>query len=290
MRLEQHGLAPIMPWVFVFLWSSGVIFVDIGLRDAGPLSFLAVRLLASAVFLWIVCFWIRPPFPKDRATWQSLVVTGLLLQAGYQIFFFYALAHGVSPGLLAIILGIQPLMTAVLTRGHLTAVQWLGLLLGMLGLGLVVANSLFIEQIGVIGVTSAVLAMISITIGTLLQKKSTTNLFASMAIQYTGSAIVLTVLAWGLEHWAIHWTAMFVIALTWMVLIISVGATLVLYAMLRTGAVVNVVSVFYGVPPVTALLAYIVLGTPLHTITLLGMAFVVSALVLVNRKTRTISK
>jgi drug/metabolite transporter (DMT)-like permease len=119
---------------FVILWSSGTIFADLGLRSANALSFLALRLLSSAVIMWGICLAMRPKFPETSREWIQILLTGLLLQAAYQTFFFYSLELGISPGLLAIVLGVQPLVTAVITARHVRRVEWLGLVLGLVGL------------------------------------------------------------------------------------------------------------------------------------------------------------
>jgi drug/metabolite transporter (DMT)-like permease len=208
----------------------------------------------------------------------------VFLQAGYQVFFFEALAHHVSPGLLTIILGMQPILTAVVGKEHTTKAQWVGLSFGMIGLILVVADSLFIVNISIIGISCAVLSMLSMTVGTFLQKHTTTSQPANMAIQYTGSAILLTILAAGVEHFTVHWTVSFAFALGWMVLIVSVGATMLLYFMIRKRALTNVTSVFYGVPPVTALLDFVIFGHALHAVTILGMGLIILGLISINRR------
>lgn len=273
-----------VPITFVLMWSSGAIFVELGLQSTEPLTFLALRLLFSMAIMWLICLRIRPAFPRTISEWRNILITGLFLQAGYQIFFFDALAHQVSPGLLTIILGMQPILTALGGKERISGVQWAGLLFGMIGLILVVADSLFIVKISIIGMASAVLSMLSMTVGTFLQKHTTTSQPANMAIQYTGSAIILTIMAAGVEHFTVHWTISFVLALTWMVLIVSVGATMLLYFMIRQGALTNVTSVFYGVPPVTAILDYVIFGHMLHAVTILGMGMIIIGLISINRR------
>lgn len=276
-----------IPVVFILMWSSGAIFVELGLKSTEPLTFLALRLLISMAIMWLISLWIRPAFPQTVSEWRDILITGLFLQAGYQSFFFYALANQVSPGLLAIILGTQPILTAILSKTKTSLPQWIGLILGIIGLTLVVADSIFVGKISVIGVVSAVLSMLSITSGTFLQKKTTASQPVNMAIQYTGSAIILIIMASFFEHFTVHWTVSFAIALGWMVLVVSVGATMLLYFMIRQGALTNVTSLFYCVPPVTALLDYFIFGHILHPIVILGMAFIIVGLIIINRQGRT---
>lgn len=160
----------VVPMIFVLMWSSGAIFAKLGLQSTEPLTFLALRLLFSMAIMWLICLLIRPDFPQTISEWRNILITGMFLQAGYQIFFFDALAHQVSPGLLTIILGIQPILTAIVGKERITGAQWAGLLFGMMGLILVVVDSLFIVKISLIGITSAVLSMLSITPGNVLAK------------------------------------------------------------------------------------------------------------------------
>lgn len=280
----KQRIASAVPMAFVLMWSSGAIFAELGLESTGPLTFLALRLILSMAILWLICSGLRPSFPRTISEWRNIVITGIFLQAGYQVFFFEALSHHVSPALLTIILGMQPILTAVVGKDKTSGVQWVGLLFGMLGLTLVVANSLLIVNISAVGISCAVLSMLSITAGTFLQKRTTTSQPANMAIQYTGSAIVLTILATTMDHFNVHWTASFAIALAWMVLVVSVGATMLLYFMIHKGALTNVTSVFYGVPPTTALLDFLIFGHAMHALTILGMGLIVLGLISINRR------
>ncbi|GGE09442.1 hypothetical protein GCM10011571_08410 [Marinithermofilum abyssi] len=182
-------------WVslaFVVMWSSGGIFVELGLDEARPFNFLALRLLLSTVIMWLICFRLRPAFPTQWVEWRDILITGFFLQVGYQIFFFLALAYEVFPGLLAIILGAHPILTAVFAKEETNKNQWLGLLLGIQGLVLVVGDSIFIGTISVVGIGSALLSLASITIGTIWQKRISLSLPANMALQYTVSSILLS--------------------------------------------------------------------------------------------------
>lgn len=273
-----------VPVAFVFLWSSGAIFAVFGLRYANPFTFLSLRHLLAMVTMWLICLRLKTSLPARRSEWSDVLVTGLFLQVGYQAFFFLSLGYDVSPGILAIILGAQPILTTVLTREKTSRGQWLGLWLGMFGLILIVAHTLFEGIISTWGIVSALLSLTSITLGTILQKRVTLSLPLSMAIQYTVGSVVLTLLAIRFESYAINWSLIFLIALGWMALVISVGATLLLFYMICQGNLTNVTSLFYCVPPVTALLDYWVFGHTLRMATILGLALIVTGLILINRR------
>ncbi len=279
----NRSLSTAAPVLFLLMWSSGSLFVKWGLQFAGPLTFLALRLLFSLTIIGSICLWLRPPFPHSWVEWRGILITGLFLQTGYQSFFFYALAHQVSPGLLAIILGTQPIITSLFSREKPSQGQWIGLALGLVGLSLVVADSMLVGRISVVGVGSAILSMVSITWGTFLQKKIATHQLANIAIQYTGSTVILSLLAGLFEHFTVHWTAAFVMALGYMVLVISIGATLLLYVMIRQGSLTRVTSLFYMVPPITALLDYSIFGQSLHAVVVLGMVLIMGGLIIINR-------
>jgi drug/metabolite transporter (DMT)-like permease len=277
----------LVPATFVLLWSSGALFAELGLRWAKPLTFLSLRLLAATALLWPVILWLRPGLPTTRTELGRIVGTGLLLQVGYQTLFFLALFNKTSPGLLAIILGVQPILTPWIAREPTTNRERLGLALGLAGLCLVVANTLAVGAVSAAGVTSAIGSLGGITVGTVRQQQIHTGLLATTAIQYTASALILTLLAVTLESYQVTWSASFGLALAWMVLVVSVAATLLLYAMIRHTKLTHVASLFYLVPPVTAGLDYLVFGHTLTNLTILGMAMVVTALVLITRRTPT---
>lgn len=291
LSVKQHvSRQMLLPGIFVVMWSSGAIFAKLGLEFTGPLTFLALRLILSWVIIGSISLILHPEFPHTIGQWRTILLIGVFLQIGYQSFFFFALAHGVSPGLLTIILGMQPIITSGFSKDHVGVFQWVGLLLGLLGLILVVIASFVIGNISWAGIGSALLSLISITVGTFLQKTVKTDQLASITIQYTGSAVILTVLAMAFEHFIVHWTPAFMLALGWMVFIVSVGATLLLYFMIQRGSLTRVTSLFYSVPAVTALLDYIVFGQRLHQEVIMGMLLIMAGLFIINKYSTISSK
>lgn len=273
-----------IPAVFVLLWSSGAIFVEFGLRDAGPFSFLFLRFLAVVMILAGICLWIKVKWPETKAEWRDAAVSGVFMQAGYQVFFFMALAYEVSPGLLAIILGAQPILTTLWINRRVGGGQWAGLVLGLLGLVFVVSHSLYLGTISWIGIACAVLSLVSITVGTAWQKRVTLSLPMNLTIQSAVGAVLLVIPALAYESFDVKWSMMFAVSLAWMVLVISVGASLLLFLMIRRGNLTNVTGLFYCVPPVTALLDYLIFGQAIYPETLVGMLCIVIGIVLINRQ------
>ncbi|WP_210367865.1 DMT family transporter [Bacillus sp. REN3] len=272
-----------IPYSFVIMWSSGAIFVELGLRYADPFIFLFLRLFLSAFIFWGVVLYLKTEIPTKKNEWAYILLTGLCMQAGYQIFYFLALDNHISPGVLTIFLGAQPIITTMVSKEKSNEIQWMGLSLGIIGLILVVGDSIAINTISFVGIVSAFFSLISITIGTLLQKHIQLSQPSNMAIQYSGAAIVLFVLTIVTKQ-SIEWTAMFTVSLGWMVLVISVGATILLYYMIQNGNLTNVTSLLYSVPPVTAILDYFVFKNTLELMTISGMILIIIGLFLVNRE------
>ncbi|MBS2771153.1 MULTISPECIES: DMT family transporter [Anoxybacillaceae] len=272
-----------IPWLFVFMWSSGAIFVEFGLHDADPFIFLFFRLFISSLLFWITMFILRTPLPTTSTEWLYMMFTGLCMQAGYQTFYFLALDYKVSPGLLTIILGAQPILTTFISKEKSNITQWLGLFIGIMGLVLVVIDHTAINSFSKIGLVSSFLSLICITGGTILQKSIQANQISNMAIQYTSGTIFLSILLYFFDQ-KINWTPMFVFSLFWMVFVISVGATLLLYQMIKKGNLTNVTSLFYCVPPITVIFDFFVFKNSLTMLSISGMLLIVLGMILVNRK------
>jgi len=270
-----------MPIVFVGIWSTGFIVARYGMPNSPPFAFLWLRFAFS-----ILCFlpWIylaKVPWPSDKKQWLHLSVTGVLLQAGYLGGVWSAVKGGMGSGLSALIVGLQPVLTAIWLSsqgGHVTRRQWQGLLLGFVGLSMVVSHKLE----GGIEVTPfslgmAFMALASITVGTLYQKR-----FVKPCDVRTASSVQLIAAWFGtlplamLETEAIQWNNQMVYAMTWSVLCLTLGGSSLFYILIQRGAAASVTSLMYLVPPTTAVLALVLFGETMTVVTLLGI--VVTAL------------
>ncbi|WKB34718.1 DMT family transporter [Terrilactibacillus sp. S3-3] len=167
----------------------GAIFVELGLKYAEPLPFLALRFLIAAVLMWAFCLFVKPSFPKQLSEWTIVILTAVFQQIGYQFFYFLALDNNISPGILTIILGAQPILTAILMNEGTNKFQWVGLALGMIGLILVVGRQVYGGSLSTMGILYSLLSLISITIGTIMQKYVHLNLPMNVSIQYTCSLL-----------------------------------------------------------------------------------------------------
>lgn len=278
----------VTPALFVMLWSTGFIGAKLGLPYAEPFTFLALRMVVATALLLALAGLIRAPWPTDWNEVGHIAVAGLLVHAGYLGGVFSAIHAGLPAGITALIVGTQPLLTAALAGRFLgervSARQWAGLGLGLAGIALVVGSKLTTGTIGAFGIGCALAALFSITLGTLYQKRHCAHmdLRSGGVIQYAVTGAVLWLLALAFESMQVRWTGEFVFALTWLVLVLSVGAVGLLYTLIRLGAAARVASLFYLTPPLTALLAYALFGEVLAPLALLGMGVTVAGVALVN--------
>jgi drug/metabolite transporter (DMT)-like permease len=278
-----------MPAVFVVLWSTGFIGAKLGLPYAEPFTFLLVRFVAVIALLTVIAIVFRAPWPATRAEIGHGAVVGVLVHAVYLGGVFAAISRGVPPAVAALIVGLQPLLTAAAAGPFLgervTARQWLGLLIGLAGVALVVWEKLSFRTEHLAGIAFAVAALIGITVGTLYQKRHVggMDLRTGAIVQFAAAALVMLPAALLFETMDIVWTGEFVFALGWLVIVLSLGAITLLYIMIRRGAAAKVASLFYLVPPVTAVFAFALFGETLGVLALFGMALAALAVALVTR-------
>ena len=294
-RLETI-LPAIAPFVFVFLWSTGFISAKYGLRYAEPLTFLVIRMVVSSAALALVATAMRSEWPRDRRAYRDTAIAGLLLHAGYLGGVFVAIDHGMPAGLSSIIIGLQPILTAVLAQSMLgegiTRRQWLGLSLGFSGVGLVVvermrANGGMTSDIETLAFVAIGVGLVSTTLGTIFQKRNGQQmpLISGTATQYGAAAVALTLGAVATEDVAVDWTGQLVAVYAWTILGISFGAVTLLMLMIRQSSVSRVSSYLYLVPSLTAVEAYVLFDERLTGLALAGMVAVVAgvAMVVVTR-------
>jgi drug/metabolite transporter (DMT)-like permease len=290
-RPDDDILIRAMPMVFVVIWSTGFIVARYGMPLAPPMTFLALRYTLS-----IFCFllWIklaRVAWPTTRSQWLHLSVTGILMHGGYLGGVWVAVKAGMGSGLVALIVGLQPVLTAFwlsATGGHVTRRQWAGLMLGFSGLVLVVSRKFGAgSEATWYTLSFAVFALLSITSGTLYQKKHVESCDARSANTVQLLAALAVTLPFALlESEAVQWTREFIAAMAWSVLALTVGASSLLYILIQRGATTAVTSLLYLVPPTTALMAWLLFSEPITVVTLLGIALTAFGVSLVVRPAR----
>jgi len=277
-----------MPALFVFLWSTGFIGAKLGLPYAEPFTYLVWRFAIVTVLMVGVALVMRAPWPVGLRTWAHIAICGLLLHGTYLGGVFASINHGVPAGVSALIVGIQPLLTAIaagpLLHERVTRLQWSGFMLGLLGVSMVVWNKLGLGAGTPWGMGLSVIALIGMTSGTLYQKKFCPNLDlrTGSAIQFGAAGIAVFIIASVSETMVVEWSGEFIFALAWMVLVMSLGAISLLFLLIRRGEATRVASLFYMVPPSTALLAWLLFDETLDVMAMGGMAVAVVGVALVN--------
>jgi drug/metabolite transporter (DMT)-like permease len=281
-----------MPAVFVLVWSTGFVVARYGMPHAPPLGFLSLRYALSALAFGLWIAWARPAWPVGRAQWWHLAAAGVLIHAGYLGGVWAAVKQGIGAGTVALIVGLQPVLTALwlsAAEGARTIAprQWLGLLLGFAGLLLVVGHKLGLGEVTGLNFALALLALLSITAGTLYQKRfvQPTDVRTANLVQIAAALLVTLPLAW-LEAGAWRWHAELAGAMAWSVLVLTLGGSSMLYLLIQRGAAAQVTSLLYLVPPCTAVLAWLLFGEPLSAWVLAGVAVTALGVALVVRSPR----
>ena len=277
------------PFLFVFLWSTGFIGAKYGLPYAEPLSFLLTRYGFVISLMTLIALATRAPWPKAPIQWLHIGVSGLLVHAVYLGGVFIAIKQGLPAGITALVVGMQPLLTAFgagwLLGEKVDSRQWAGLALGFVGLALVVSGKF--GETAALGpmLIPAIIALLGITAGTLYQKRfcAKFDLRSGAVIQFVPTAIFTAIAVALFEDYRIEWTGQFSFALGWLVLVLSIGAISLLNLLIRNGSAVNVASLFYLTPPMTALIAFVIFGENLTLTATFGMLLAVSGVYLVAR-------
>ena len=278
-----------MPALFVLIWSTGFIVARYAMPHAPPLKFLMLRYLFS-----IACFlpWIalaRVKWPSDRKQAAHLALTGVLMHAGYLGGVWIAVKSGMGSGLSALIVGLQPVLTALwlsATGGRVATRQWVGLVLGFVGLLLVVSRKFGQGgEANWLNMSFIVGALISITLGTLYQKRFVRSCDVRTAnVVQLGAAFVVTLPLALLETESMRWNVELAAALAWSVLALTLGGSSLLYMMIQRGAAASVASLMYLVPPVTAIIAWLLFAEPISALTIAGTLITVVGVALVVRQ------
>jgi drug/metabolite transporter (DMT)-like permease len=282
-----------MPWLFVPIWSTGFIVARFGMPHAPPMTFLAMRFALS-----VMCFalWVglsKAVWPRSRAQFVHLAAVGVLMHAGYLGGVWAAVKAGIGAGTVALMVGLQPVLTALWLSGlnrpnpqaaRLGALQWTGLVLGFGGLVLVVWRKLGAGELNALNLGLAIFALLSITAGSLYQKRFVTacDVRTASFVQLLAALVVCTPLAL-LEREAVVWHPHLTAALAWSVLGLTLGGSSLLYLLLQRGAATQVASLMFLVPPTTALMAWWIFGETLSPLMLVGMVLTVVGVACVVR-------
>jgi len=283
------------PVCFVFLWSTGFIGSRLGAPFAEPFTFLLWRFTFAVLLLTAVSAAWRTPWPRSGSQYRHIAVAGLLVHGCYLGGVFFAIRNGLPVGLAALIVGVQPLLTATfagpLLGERVRPLQWLGFALGFAGVVVFVASRYGITfDIGAQGpaIVACLVALLGITGGTLYQKRfcSEMPLVSGGVVQYTVCAVIYLPIAYFGETMQVQWTGPFVFALAWLVLVLSFAAIGLLYTMIRHGESARISSFFFLTPPVTAVMGWVLFDEAVAPAAWAGLALTAAGVALVARRTK----
>jgi len=276
------------PALFVVLWSTGFIATKYVLRGAQPFTYLTLRMAIVVGLMALIAAIARPRWP-DRAGVIHSLVAGLLVHGFYLAGTAVAIAHSIPAGLSALIPGLQPILTSTLANRWLgervTPLQWIGLCLGLAGVVLILHDRPMTGEAGWGWLASGV-SLLSITVGTLYQRRFCNGIDwrAGNVVQYIGVTVLFGMGALAFESNEVRWSVEFALALAWLAVVLSIGTIGLLYWLIRHSAATSVASLFYLVPAVTALMAFVLFGERLDAIAIAGMAACAVAVLVVNAR------
>ncbi len=289
----RQSIQRFIPAIFVLVWSTGFIVARYGMPYSEPMTFMFLRFVGVLLVMLPVVLIQRVTWPNRQGCWH-IAIAGVMLQAGYLGGVWAAVKLGMSASLVALIMGLQPILTAwlaALVSERLSQRQWLGLMAGLTGVGLVVMAKLTLVGLSMLSLGLSGLALASITIGTLYQKRfcPSFDLRAGSVLQFGASAVVCLPFMFIFETREIEWVFPMVAALLWSVFALSIGAISLLFIMIRDGAATKVTSYLYLTPPTTALMAWVLFGEAITVLTVVGTLITVAGLILVTKSSPNVS-
>lgn len=282
-------LIVLAPWIFVFLWSTGFVGAKFTVQYSEPFHLLFLRGLFSCLAFFILALLFKAKFPSAKGIAKQLVV-GLFLHALFLGGCFYSMHLGIPSGIVALITGLQPVLTAIvvstLHRQSLSIGKWIGIIIGFFGVYFVLSPGQQDFHLNALGLLCAITGLVGVTVGALYQKSSNSDghVLSATFFQYVSLTVVMGILSVLFEHTPVHWNIPFALGLTWLVLGVSVTAVLLLIFMIQSGESTKVATYFYLVPVLTAAEAWALFGEPITTSMLIGMAMSIIGLLLVIRK------
>lgn len=289
-------LIAIAPALFVVLWATGFVVAKLSAGHVAPVWFLGLRFPIACVFMFFVALYQRAAWP-DATHALHATIAGAFMHGGYLAPIYWAVAHGLPAGVSALIVGLQPLITAFLAAWilgeRIHAKHWFGLVVGLIGIGLVISPKLHFQ--GAEGITPltvglALIGALCISFGTVYQKRFATGvaLATGGTWQYVGGSFVVLISAYFVEDFFFDNSPQAWWALGWAVIVLSIIAITLMMILIREGAVSKVSSLIFLVPAVAALMTYVLFDETLNLIQILGMAICAAAVLIVNGVTTTV--
>ena len=280
----------LLAWYFVVIWGSGFIATKIGIQYAAPFTFLSLRFAFGIACLLPLVLWLKPAWPKTRREWLHIVIAGLLMHAIHLSGSHYAQYLGMSAGIAAVILALQPLATALFARGtgeRISRLQWFGIALGFAGVALIVWHKIDVRAVTVGSLIAVLTGLVSLTVGTLYQRKfcPTVDLRSGALIQFVASLVVLLPLSIAFEGAKVQWSWPLLGAIVFLVIGASILAVNALHTLMRHGEATRVTSMLY-LPPIFAVaMEYLIFGVVPTAISFVGIAVTSVGVALAMRRT-----
>jgi drug/metabolite transporter (DMT)-like permease len=283
----------LMPTVFVVLWATGFVVSKLSAGHVGPWWFLALRFPIAGLLMLAVALHQRATWPNAKHAVHAMIA-GAFLHGLYLGPIYWAVAEGLPAGVAALIVGLQPLITAFMAALILGEIintrHWLGLGVGLIGVTMVVWPKLIFAHVGGITPLTALCALFgatAVSFGTVYQKRFATGIALPTAVfwQYMGASAIVLIGTWVTGDFRFDYSAQAWSALLWAVIIISLGAVTLLLLMIREGDVARISSLIFLVPAVSAVMTFTMFGEKLLLIQIIGMAVCAAAVLIVNRST-----
>ena len=295
--MKNLTLSPrLIPWLFVLIWSTGFVAAKYGLPYAEPFTLLSYRNGLTLIVLFIIMQVKKSIWPSSGMAFIHLMVTGLLIHGVYLGGVFQAIKWEIPIGLTAMIIGLQPLVMAfiavIILHERIIRKQWIGLIIGLLGLYLVLFEKFdlaiegFFTGFSFLAVLAVFGSLVGISLGTIYQKRfcSDMDLISGTLIQYLGAFILCIIMSLCFETGDILWTNAFMITLAWQVFGLSIGAVLLLMTMIKQDALARVGSYFYLVPVLVAIQAWYLFDETMNFISIIGVLLIVFAVAIASSK------
>ena len=282
MTQKHPALIGAIPIIFVLLWSTGFLGAKYALPFIEPFYLLCIRMTITVGVFFLLIMIFKAEWPNRKQAGHQMVV-GALIHGAYLGGVFAAIKLGMPAGISAIIVGIQPVLTALLSwqlmGGKLRSLQWAGLALGLLGVTVIILSTRGADSTGMSwpAILATLVSLCGISIGTLYQKRFGVgvSLLGGAFWQFVSTAVLMGILAWSFETRVVIWDAQLIIALAWLVFGLSVSAILLLMYMIREGESAKVASYFYLVPVVVSIETWYLFGESLPVIAVVAMAVTV---------------
>jgi drug/metabolite transporter (DMT)-like permease len=293
---ESDLLIRLAPAIFLLFWSGGFAAGKFGVHYTGPMSFLALRYGLVLLVLLPLLLVMRPPLPRTPAEWVHLAVVGFLIQGLYFSLGYIALSTNISTALVALIGSLQPIVVALaaprLTGERVGRMGWTGLFLGLSGAVVVILARSAVETISTLGLIASFGALAGMSAGTLYEKRYGVSQHPVTAntVQYAAGLGLTLPLALLFEDRVITWTPSFAIALAYLVICNSLIALTLLLMMIRRGEVSRVSALFFLVPPMAAIIGWVLLGEQMPPLAWVGLALAALGVALVTNRVPNLAR